>query len=222
VNRSAPEKIAVLVADDDMRFRRVIRAVLADHVDISVVGEAGDGHQTLAQAMELVPDVILLDVRMPGGGGIDAARAIHRQLPTTRIVMLTSSDDDDDVYRALKAGASGYVLKEGFVEDLAGIIRALAQGVGVFLSPSVASKLLDEFGQERVWTNSPGLSKRELEVLGLVARGDTNDMIAERLCLSSHTVKRHVANILAKLHERTRADAVMHATRAGVLTIKNT
>lgn len=216
-----PMRIAVLVADDDMRFRRVISAILSEHNDITVVGEAADGHRALAQALELVPDVALLDVNMPGGGGINAARTIHRQVPTTRIVMLTCSDDDDDVYGALRAGASGYVLKEGFVDDLAGIIRAMAQGVGVLLSPSIAAKVLEEFGHDRPRHAGPALSERELEVLALVARGDTNDAIADRLCLSSHTVKRHVANILAKLHERTRADAVLHAMQAGVLTVEN-
>ena len=216
--RSA-ENIAVLVADDDMSFRRVIMAVLSEHDDISVVAEAADGRQALAQSIDLLPDVVLLDVRMPGGGGIEAARSIHRHVPMAKIVMLTCSDDDEDVYRALKGGASGYVLKAGFVHDIAGVVRALAQGAGVFLSPAIAAKLLQEFGHTKVASLGPELSKRELEVLALVARGDTNDRIAEELCLSSHTVKRHVANILAKLHERTREDAVIHAKQAGVLDV---
>lgn len=216
--RSA-ENISVLVADDDMSFRRVIMAVLSDYDDISVVAEAADGRQALAEAIDLLPDVVLLDVRMPGGGGIEAARLIHRHVPLAKIIMLTSSDDDEDVYRALKGGASGYVLKAGFVHDIASVVRALAQGGGVFLSPAIAAKLLQEFGQQKVESRGPDLSKRELEVLALVARGDTNDRIAEELCLSSHTVKRHVANILAKLHERTREDAVIHAKQAGVLDV---
>ncbi|HEX3538971.1 MAG TPA: response regulator transcription factor [Acidimicrobiales bacterium] len=213
------ENIAVLVADDDMSFRRVIMAVLSEYDDISVVAEAADGRQALAQCIDLLPDVVLLDVRMPGGGGIEAARSIHRHAPMTKIVMLTCSDDDEDVYQALKCGASGYVLKAGFVHDIASVVRALAQGAGVFLSAAIAAKLLDEFGQQKAESREPELSRRELEVLALVARGDTNDRIAEALCLSSHTVKRHVANILAKLHERTREDAVIHAKQAGVLNV---
>jgi two-component system NarL family response regulator len=212
-------RIEVLVADDDARFRRIVAASLADRDDIMIVGEAGDGHQAVAMAMDLAPDVVLLDVSMPGGGGIEAARAIHKHVPTTKIVMLTASDADEEIYLALKAGASGYILKEGFIEDLAGIIRAMAEGAGVLLSPTVAAKVLVEFGQDRPRLPSQGLSDRELEVLRLVADGYTNDEIAPRLCVSSHTVKRHVANILAKLHERTRADAVMHAMQQGFLTV---
>jgi DNA-binding NarL/FixJ family response regulator len=201
-----------------MRFRRVVGAMLADRPDIVVVGEAGDGHQAVAIAIDLIPDVVLLDIMMPGGGGIEAAKAIHKHVPTAKIVMLTASDSDEDVYSALKAGACGYVLKEGLIGDLAGIIRAMAEGLGVLLSPSVAAKVLDEFGHERPPHPSPSLSERELDVLRQVAHGFTNDEIANRLCLSAHTIKRHVANILAKLHERTRADAVMHAIQEGVLT----
>ncbi len=213
------ERIGVLVADDDMRFRRVVAATLADRDDIAVVGEAGDGYAAVAAAIELAPDVVLLDVSMPGGGGIEAARAIHKHVPTTKIVMLTASDTDEDVYGALKAGASGYVLKEGYIGDLAGVIRAMAQNAGVLLSPSVAAKVLDEFRLEHPPHPATSLSDRELEVLRLVANGSTNDEIAQTLCLSSHTVKRHVANILAKLHERTRADAVMRAMQQGFLAV---
>lgn len=200
-----------------MRFRRVVAVVLADEADIVVVGEAGNGHQAVTTAIDLVPDVVLLDLAMPGGGGIEAARAIHKHVPTTKIVMLTASDVDEDIFGALKAGASGYVLKEGFIGDLAAIIRAMAQGAGVLLSPSVATKVLDEFGPDRPRTPTTRLSDREIEVLRLVADGSTNDEIAQMLCLSSHTVKRHVANILAKLHERTRADAVLRAMQQGML-----
>jgi len=135
--------VGVLVADDDRRFRRIVAAVLSDEPDISVVGEAGNGYQALAQSLRLVPDVVLLDVRMPGGG-VEAARSIHRRMPGVKIMMLTCSDDDEDVYGALKAGATGYVLKEGFIGDLAGIVRAMAQGVGVLLSPSIAAKVVED------------------------------------------------------------------------------
>ncbi|MDQ4097266.1 MAG: response regulator transcription factor, partial [Actinomycetota bacterium] len=138
-------------------------------------------------------------------------------LPTTRIVMLTSSEDEDHVFEALKAGAGGYLLKEGLVTDLAGAIRVVAQDLGLLLSPTVASKVLGEFREVPRRPEGPSLTDRELEVLRLVSRGYANHEIAEELCLSSHTVKRHVANILAKLHQRSRLDAVMYAIRSGVL-----
>ncbi len=212
------QNIAVLVVDDEQRWRRVVSALLTGEEGIEVVGEAGDGEQAVLQAQAVMPDLILLDVRMPGANGIEAARAINRLLPTTKIVMLTASDEEDDVYEALKAGASGYLLKEALLEDLAGAVRAVGQGLGLLLSPSVAAKLVSEFKEApRTEGASDSLTVRELEVLRLVSLGRANHEIASELHLSSHTVKRHVANILAKLHERTRLDAVMHAIRAGVL-----
>lgn len=212
------QNIGVLVVDDEQRWRRVVSALLADEDGIEVVGEAGDGEQAVLQAQAVMPDLILLDVRMPGTNGIEAARAISRLVPTTKIVMLTASDEEDDVYEALKAGASGYLLKEALVEDLAGAVRAVGRGLGLLLSPAVAAKLVTEFKQApRTDGATDSLTVRELEVLRLVSLGRANHEIADELCLSSHTVKRHVANILAKLHERSRLDAVMHAIRAGVL-----
>jgi DNA-binding NarL/FixJ family response regulator len=211
------EKIRVLVADDEERFRRVVFALLAEEPDIEVVGHAGTGAEAVRVAQELVPDLVLLDVYMPGMDGIEAANAITRLLPTTKIVMLTSSEDEDDVFEALKAGAGGYLLKEGLVSDLAGAVRVVAQDLGLLLSPTIASKVLVEFRDVPRRPVGPGLTDRELEVLRLVSRGYANHEIAEELCLSSHTVKRHVANILAKLHQRSRLDAVMYAIRSGVL-----
>jgi DNA-binding NarL/FixJ family response regulator len=155
---------------------------------------------------------------MPTMDGIDAAAAIHRSLPTTKIVMLTASEDEDDVFEALKAGAGGYLLKEGLVNDLAGAVRVVAQDLGLLLSPSIAGKVLGEFKDTPKRSSGPVLTERELEVLRLVSRGLPNHEIAEQLCLSAHTVKRHVANILAKLHQRSRLDAVLYALRSGVLT----
>jgi DNA-binding NarL/FixJ family response regulator len=212
------ERIRVLVADDEERFRRVVFALLADEPDIEVVGHASNGEEAVAVAQELVPDLVLLDVRMPTMDGIDAATVIHRSLPTTKIVMLTASEDEDDVFEALKAGASGYLLKEGLVNDLAGAVRVVAQDLGLLLSPSIASKVLVEFKDTPKRSTGPVLTERELEVLRLVSRGLPNHEIADELCLSAHTVKRHVANILAKLHQRSRLDAVMYALRSGVLT----
>jgi two-component system NarL family response regulator len=137
--------MTVVVADDDPTFRWLVATVLADHDDIVLVGQADDGFQALAQCLELVPDVVLLDLNMPGGG-VEGIQSIHEELPTTKIVILTGSADSDDIFSALKAGASGYLLKDGFVEDLADVIRAMSQGVGVFFSPAIAARVLGEFG----------------------------------------------------------------------------
>lgn len=212
------QSISVLIADDEERLRRVVTALLAAEDDIDVVGEAGDGRTAVAQAQALMPDLVLLDIRMPDSSGIEAARALNRLLPTTKVVMLTSSDEEEDVYEALKAGASGYLLKETLLDDLANAVRVVAQGLGLLLSPSIASKLVTEFKDGSRSDGNGSLTGRELEVLRLVSLGRANHEIAQELHLSSHTVKRHVANILAKLHQRSRLDAVMHAIRSGVLT----
>ncbi len=211
-------RVSVLIADDEDRFRKVVCALLSDEDGIEVVGEGRDGREAVMKAQELVPDLVLLDVRMPGVDGIEAANVIHRLLPTTKIVMLTASDEEDDVYEALKAGASGYLLKEDLMNDLAGAVRVVGQGLGLLLAPSIATKLLNEFRDPpRGTSGGSGLTDRELEVLRLVSLGYGNQQIAEELHLSSHTVKRHVANILAKLHQRSRLDAVMVAMKNGVL-----
>lgn len=214
------QRITVLVVDDDDHFRGVVAAVLADEDDITVVGQAGDGKEALSLARVLVPDVVLLDIHMPAcggpdGGGIGAAGAISRQVPTTRVVMLTASDEENDVCEALRAGASGYVVKDDLLGHLAGVVRTMADDLGLLLSPSIAKVLRFEPASPR--SADPGLSDRELQVLGLVAMGRTNHQIADELFLSSHTVKRHVANIMAKLHQRSRADAVLYAVRNGYL-----
>jgi DNA-binding NarL/FixJ family response regulator len=203
--------IRVLVADDDPFFRLMVATVLAREDDIHIVGEAANGPEALARTRELGPHVVLLDVVMPAGGGADAARTLREDHPTINVVMVTGSDNDTDIDDCLRLGARGYLLKQHVVADLAGVIRIAHQRLGVVLSPTIIDRMLIDC---RV---PPRLSERELEVLTLVARGCINDDIARELWLSAHTVKRHVANILAKLHERTRADAVDHAVRVGLL-----
>jgi DNA-binding NarL/FixJ family response regulator len=211
----ADEAIEVLVADDEEQFRRVLSAILAAEADLVVVGEAADGDEAVAKASALVPDVVLLDVAMPGASGIEAVRAIKEWLPTTKVVMLTSSDEEDDLYKALRAGASGYLLKDTGLDTVVASVRTAAGGESV-LSPFMAAKLVAEFGDSSAYL-SPRLSDRELEILRLVAEGRPSGQIAERLYLSPHTVKRHVANILAKLHLRTRLEAVLYAQRRNLL-----
>lgn len=216
------DTIRVLLADDQALFRRGINAVLTGEEDIEVVAEADSGTEAVEQAIDLAPDVVLMDVRMPGVGGIEAARSIKSASPSTAILMLTISDEEDDLYEAIKAGASGYLLKEVSVATVAGAIRNVTQGES-YLSPSMASKLLLEFNQmlkreERVaeTTLSP-LTNRETEVLRHVAMGHTNRQIAETLEISENTVKNHVRNILEKLHLHDRMEAAMFAIETRML-----
>lgn len=154
--------IEVLVVDDHHGFRRVLCAVLDAEADMCVVGEAVDGDEAVAKALELVPNVVLLDVEMPGAGGIDAARALKEVLPTAKVIMLTTSDDEEDLYRALRAGASSYLLKHTALADLPASIRVAATGHSV-LSPSMAAKLVAEFARP-AQEPEPCLSDRETEI----------------------------------------------------------
>lgn len=209
--------IRVLLADDQALFRRGINAVLNGERDIEVVAEAEDGATAIEQSAELAPDVVLMDVRMPGVGGIEAARAIKSASPATAILMLTMSDEEDDLYDAVKAGASGYLLKEVSVATVAGALRSVTQGES-FISPSMASKLLSEFNalsrreQPREAATLSPLSRRENEVLRQVALGHTNRQIADELVIAENTVKNHVRNILEKLHLHDRMEAAVYAT----------
>ena len=216
------EVIRVLIADDQALFRRGLYVVLGSEDRIEVVAEAEDGEEAIAKAQGLVPDVVLMDVRMPRINGIEAARRIRDILPSTKILMLTVSDEEDDLYEAIKAGANGYLLKEISVEDVADAIHAVVQGQSL-ITPSMASKLLNEFNslarqaaaQEQLPV--PVLTARELEVLKLVARGMSNRDVADQLFISENTVKNHVRNILEKLHLHSRMEAVMYAVRKRLL-----
>jgi two-component system NarL family response regulator len=179
--------------------------------ELTVMPKAGTAYRGEQVAL------LAADLRLPGMDGISATRQIKRELPRTSVLMLTATEDANSLSEALRAGAGGYILKEGLVTDLAGAVRVVAQDLGLLLSPSIASKLLVEFREVPRRQIGPNLTERELEVLRLVSRGFNNQEIADELCLSGHTVKRHVANILAKLHQRSRLDAVMYAIRSGVL-----
>jgi two-component system NarL family response regulator len=222
---SATDAIRVLICDDHALFRRGLMMVLESEDGVEVVGEAEDGEEAVRQAEELTPDVVLMDVRMPGVSGIDAARAIAETVPSTRILMLTVSDEEDDLYDAIKAGATGYLLKEISIEEVASAIRSVMTGQSL-ISPSMASKLLTEFtnlakkADERQSVPTPRLTDRELEVLKLVAQGMSNREIAGELYISENTVKNHVRNILEKLHLHSRMEAVVYAVREKLLDIR--
>jgi DNA-binding NarL/FixJ family response regulator len=219
------ETIRVLIVDDHALLRRGLRTVLELEPDIEVAGEGNDGDEAVAQAAELLPDVVLLDVRMPRRGGIEACAAIKDVAPSARIIMLTASDDEADLYEAIKAGATGYLLKETPPHELADAVRSVAHGQSL-ISPAMASKLLTEFatmvkGDEEKRTPVPGprLTDRELEVLKLVATGLNNRDIAKELYISENTVKNHVRNILEKLQLHSRMEAVVYAVREKILEI---
>jgi len=219
------DPIRVLVVDDHALFRRGLEMVLEQEPDIEVVGEASDGAEALEQATETTPDVVLMDVRMPRRGGIDACTAIKDAVPSTKIIMLTISDEEADLYEAIKAGATGYLLKEISTDEVSAAIRAVADGQSQ-ISPSMASKLLTEFKSmiqrtdERRFVPAPRLTDRELEVLKLVATGMNNRDIAKELFISENTVKNHVRNILEKLQLHSRMEAVVYAMREKILEIR--
>jgi DNA-binding NarL/FixJ family response regulator len=220
--RTGGEPIRVAVVDDQELFRRGLTMLLGVEDDIDVVGEAGDGIAATELAATAVPDVILMDVRMPKRSGIEACVAIKEAAPTARIIMLTVSDEEADLYDAVKNGASGYLLKDSSIDEVAQAIRVVADGQSL-ISPSMAIKLLDEFKQmsrsDRQQVPTPRLTERELEVLKLVAQGLNNREIAKRLFISENTVKNHVRNILEKLQLHSRMEAVMYAVREKLLDI---
>jgi two-component system NarL family response regulator len=218
------DPIRVLVVDDHALFRRGLQMVLEQEEDIEVVGEAGDGAEAVERAADAVPDIVLMDVRMPKRGGIDACTAIKDAVPSAKIIMLTISDEEADLYDAIKAGASGYLLKEISIEEVAAAIRAVNEGQSL-ISPSMASKLLTEFASmikrtdDRQQVPTPRLTEREMEVLKLVAKGLNNRDIAKQLFISENTVKNHIRNILEKLQLHSRMEAVVYAVREKLLEI---
>ncbi len=219
------DAIRVMICDDHALFRRGLIMVLESEEGMDVVGEAEDGEEAIRKVEELAPDVVLMDVRMPRVSGIEATRAIAEVNPSAKILMLTVSDEEDDLYDAIKAGATGYLLKEISIEEVANAIRAVVSGQSL-ISPSMASKLLSVFtalakkADEKQAVPTPRLTDRELEVLKLVAQGMSNREIASELYISENTVKNHVRNILEKLHLHSRMEAVVYAVREKLLDIR--
>jgi DNA-binding NarL/FixJ family response regulator len=215
---SEDRPVRVVVVDDHPVFRAGMVAVLGDLGGIEVVGEAADGVAALDVVAAARPDVVLMDLRMPGGGGLEATAAVVSRWPEVAVVVLTMDEDDDSVFAALRAGARGYLLKEADGEDVQRALLAVARGEAVF-GPRVAQRVVSFFATARTGgaaTPFPQLTEREREVLTLLAQGLDNASIARRLVLSEKTVRNRVSDVLAKLHARTRAEAVAKARDAGL------
>jgi DNA-binding NarL/FixJ family response regulator len=209
----------VLLVDDQELVRTGLRMILADEDDLEVVGEAADGEAAVREAQLLVPDVVLMDIQMPGVSGIEATRRIVRETPTARVVMLTTFDRSQLVYDSLVAGASGFLLKDLPREQLVGGVQAVARGEEL-LAPRITRRLIEEFtrvGRRPPPTGYDELTEREAEVLVQVARGRSNAEIARELYVSVETVKTHVARVLAKLGVRDRVQAVVLAYESGLV-----
>ena len=217
--------ISVVLADDQALMRMGFRMVLEAEDDINVVGEASDGTAALAQAKALNPDIILMDVRMPGMNGIEATGLITRECPGTRVLILTTFDLDDYAFAGLRAGASGFLLKDTRPTELAEAIRTVASGEAV-VSPRITQRMLEMFASSLPSSTAPprasdpridSLTPREKEILVLMSQGMSNAEIAERLIVSATTVKTHVGNVLAKLDVRDRVQAVVVAYETGLM-----
>ena len=212
--------IRVLLADDQGLVRAGFRMILKAEPDIEVVGEASDGREAITRADTLAPDVVLMDIRMPGLDGIEATRRITARDDPPRVLVLTTFDRDEYVYEALRAGASAFLLKDAPEHQLLAAIRVVADGGSLF-APSITRRLIEQFAQPTTTTAAPPaldeLTARELEVLRLIARGLSNAEIAAQLVVSQHTTKTHVASILRKLDLRNRVQAVVLAYESGLV-----
>jgi NarL family two-component system response regulator LiaR len=211
-------RVTILIVDDHEVVRQGLRAYLDAQPGFVVVGEASSGDEAVKLAMELLPDVVLMDLVMTGMGGVQATRKVKDATPRTQIVVLTSYHQDEFIFPALQAGAISYVLKEVAMEDLADAIRKAAQGEAV-LHPRVAERVIYEInGAKRAIFNPfTDLTNREMEILRLIARGLSNTEIAEDLVISENTVKGHVSNILSKLHLADRTQAAVYAWEQGLV-----
>ncbi len=213
------ELIRVLIADDHAIVRDGVRAFLSTEPDIEVVGEASNGREAVEQTGRLVPDVVLMDLEMPEMDGIEAIRLITKSRPDVCILVLTSFATDDKVFPAVKSGALGYLLKDSSPHDLVEAIRQVNRGESS-LHPAIARKLLREVSSpsEQPRTEEP-LTQRELEVLRLIAAGQSNREIASELVISEATVRTHVSNILGKLHLASRTQAALYALKEGIASL---
>ena len=211
------EPVRVLIADDHTLYREGVRAMLGAATDVEVVGEASTGDEVIAQAERLQPDIILMDIKMPGSNGVEATRRILSVSPHIGVLVVTMFDDDDSVFSAMRAGARGYLLKDADRDELLRAISAVHRGEAIF-SPAIARRMVQYFatrpgGPARVF---PELTEREREILTLMAQGQNNEEIASRLVLSLKTVRNHVSNIFTKLEVSDRVQAVIRAREHGM------
>jgi two-component system response regulator NreC len=214
---TAPRRIRILLADDHTVLRSGLRALLAAQGDLEIAGEAADGGEALRLAQTIKPDVVVMDIAMPGVNGIDATARIRRELPSTRVLILSMHDDQGYLRQALRAGASGYVLKKAADTELLAAIRAAARGE-VFLDPSLAKGLVEDVVLPKAQEPEiHALSDREREVLQLLARGHTNQQVADRLCIGVKSVETYKARLMDKLSLKGRAELVRYALTHGLL-----
>ena len=212
------QPIRLLIADDHTLFRKGIRALLAALEDIELVGEAASGDEAVKEVARLLPEVVLMDIKMPGGNGIEATRRIHRDHPQVAIVVLTMLEDDDSLFAAMRAGARGYVVKGADEMELLRVVRAVASGEALF-GPVIAQRLMAFFADARS-SSKPlafaDLTERERHILTLIAQGYSNSEIATRCVLSPKTVRNHISSIFDKLQVADRAQAIVRAREAGL------
>ncbi len=211
------EPIRVLLADDHPLYREGLRTLLSSTADAEVVGEAATGAEAVARALEMQPDVVVMDLQMPDGNGVEATRRITEASPHVGVLVLTMFEDDDSVFAAMRAGARGYLLKGSDSEETLRAVRAVAAGEAIF-GPAVAHRLMAFFAAGHAGPPQafPELTDREREVLELIAQGESNAAIAARLVISQKTVRNHVSNIFTKLRVADRAQAIVRAREAGL------
>jgi DNA-binding NarL/FixJ family response regulator len=221
IDEQTTDALRVLIVDDHDLFRSGLRNLLEEEGGVEIVGEAGGGQEALRIVRELAPDVVVMDLNMPGMTGVEATRHITSFAPLTRVVMLTISDQDSDVIDAILAGACGYLLKDSSIQDLMAGIRAASMGESL-ISPTIAAKVLQRIRASSTQpqiesTIRAELSEREIDVLKLIANGKDNAMIAAELHISPKTVKNHISNILMKLQIDNRIQAAVYAVRSGIV-----
>lgn len=218
--------ISLLLADDHAVVRAGTRQLLERQPDMRVVGEASNGEEAVRLAVQLKPDVVIMDVRMPGMSGVEATRRIKQEVPQVAVLVLTAHDDDEYIFALLQAGANGYLLKTAEIDELVRAIRAVASGRSM-LDPTVAGKVMAQFASGRApaeWASGvkkdefEGLTERELEILRLVGKGLTNKEIGRKLFISDRTVQAHLSNIFSKLGVGSRTEAAMYAVKRGWVT----
>ena len=214
--------IRLMIADDHKLFREGLKALLSITEDIEIVAEAGDGQTAFELFTNIQPDVILMDINMPGLNGIQVTQQIQAKYPNTGIIMLTMLEDDASVFAAMRAGARGYLLKGADPSEMLAVIRAVAEGQALF-GPAIAARLMNYFrdlstlpASPHSETPFPELSERELEVLKLISQGQNNQEIAQKLVLSPKTVRNHITSIFSKLQVADRAQAIVRARQAGL------